>query len=133
MHSTLNYVDAAAMLAVLQYVIFGTLVAKARGTYGIKAPAVSGNEHFERRYRAHMNTLELLVVLLPSAYAAAHYWPGWAVAAAVLVYLLGRVVYWRAYVTEPASRSLGFTLSIAPVLALALCALVPALLGKSAA
>ena len=129
----MNLVDTTAMLAVLQYIFFGTLVAKARGTCGIKAPAVSGNEQFERVYRVQMNTLELLVVLFPSAYAAAHYWPKWVIAAAMCVYLVARFVYWRSYIANPASRTLGFTLSLAPVLALALSALVPALLGKSAA
>jgi len=118
---------------VLQYILFGTLVAKARQTYSIKAPAVSGNANFERMYRVHMNTLELLVVFFPSAYAAAHYWPQWAVAAAMCVYLAGRFVYWRAYVANPASRTLGFTLSLAPNMVMALGALVPALLGRSAA
>jgi glutathione S-transferase len=117
----------------MNLVFFGTLVAKARQTYGIKAPAVSGNEQFERIYRVHINTLELLVVFFPSAYAAAHYWPSWIVAIAMCVYIAGRFVYWRSYTANPSSRTLGFTLSIAPVMALALCALVPALLGKSAA
>jgi glutathione S-transferase len=129
----MNLVDAALMLAVLQYIVFGTLVAKARGTYGVKAPAITGNEQFERRYRVHANTLELFVVLVPSAYASAHYWPGWVVAVAVLVYLAGRFIYWRAYIAEPSSRSLGFTLSITPIFALAISALAAALMGKGAA
>ncbi len=129
----MNFVDAALMLAVLQYIVFGTLVAKARQTYSVKAPAITGNEQFERRYRVHANTLELLVVLVPSTLASAHYWPGWVVAVAVSVYLIGRLIYWRAYVAEPSSRSLGFTLSITPIVALALSALLAALVGKSAA
>ncbi len=130
---TMNLVDAVAMLAVLQYIFFGTLVAKARDTYGIKAPAVSGDEQFERMYRVQMNTLELLVVFFPSAYAAAHYWPQWAVAAAMCVYLIARFVYWRSYIANPASRTLGFALSLAPIMVMALSALAPALLGTSAA
>jgi glutathione S-transferase len=129
---SMNFVDATLMLAVLQYIAFGTLVAKARGTYGVKAPAITGNEHFERRYRAHANTLELLVVLVPSSYASAHYWPGWAVAIAVLIYLAGRLIYWRTYIAEPSTRTFGFTLSIAPIVLLALSALAAALIGKSA-
>ena len=126
----MNLVDVVAMLAVLQYLMFGSLVGRARGTYGVKSPAVTGHEQFERVYRVQMNTLELLVVLLPALYACARYWPGIYVAAAGLVYLVGRVVYWRAYVAAPASRGLGFLLSIGPVFALAIAALVPALLGK---
>ena len=126
----MNYVDTVAMLAIIQYLVFGSLVGKARGQYGVKAPAVSGNELFERVYRVQMNTLELLVAFLPALYAAARYWPGWVIAWIGVVYLVGRVLYWRAYVTAPASRGLGFMLSIGPVFTLALAALVPAVLGK---
>ena len=129
----MNYVDIVAMVAIIQYLMFGSLVGKARGQFGVKAPAVSGHEQFERVYRVQMNTLELLVAFLPALYAAARYWPGWVVAAVGSVFLVGRVIYWRAYITEPASRGLGFILSIGPVFSLALAALVPALLGKSVA
>jgi glutathione S-transferase len=127
----MNYVDTVAMLAIIQYLLFGSLVGKARGQYGVKAPAVSGNEQFERVYRVQMNTLELLVAFLPALYAAARYWPSWIIACVGAVYLVGRIIYWRAYVTAPASRGLGFVLSIGPVFTLALAALVPAVLGKS--
>ncbi|MGS0753637.1 MAPEG family protein [Roseateles sp. GG27B] len=83
----MHYVDIVAMLAVLQYLVFGALVGKARGKYGIKAPAITGSEGFERIYRVHMNTLELLVALLPALYVAARYWPAQYVAALGAVYL----------------------------------------------
>jgi uncharacterized MAPEG superfamily protein len=129
----MSAIDVVAMLAVLQYLIFGGLVGKARGVYGVKAPAVFGNEQFERLYRVQMNTLELLVALLPALYVAGKYWPSSVVASAGAVYLVGRVIYWRAYVKEPAKRSLGFLLSIGPIFGLALAALVAAALGKGAA
>lgn len=125
----MNLVDIVAMLAVLQYVFFAVLVGRAREKYGIRAPAVSGSEHFERAYRVQMNTLELLIALLPALYAAARYWPAVYVAAAGLVYLVGRLVYWRAYVRAPQSRSLGFALSIVPVLVLVVGALASAFAG----
>ena len=71
----MNWVDAVAIVAILQYLMFGSLVGQARGKFGVKAPAVSGNENFERIYRVQMNTLELLVVFLPALYASARYWP----------------------------------------------------------
>ncbi|MCB1627333.1 MAG: MAPEG family protein [Xanthomonadales bacterium] len=128
----MNPVDVVAMLAVLQYLVFASLVGKARGRYGVKAPAVTGSEPFERVYRVQMNTLELLVAFLPALYVAARYWPDWIIAGIGIIYLLGRVVYWHAYVSRPASRGRGFLLSILPVLGLALAALVPAALGKGA-
>jgi glutathione S-transferase len=127
----MHYVNVIAMLAVLQYLVFGSFVGKARGKYGVKAPAISGSEEFERVYRVQMNTLELLVALLPAMYVAARYWPQEYVAALGAVYLVGRIVYWRAYVKHPQSRGLGFMLSLVPIFALVLVGLVPALLGKN--
>lgn len=126
-------IDIIAMVAILQYLFFGGLVGRARRTYGVEAPAVVGNESFERIYRVQMNTLELLVVLLPVLYVAARYWPSWLVAGAGAVYVVGRLIYWRAYVKDPSGRSLGFLLSIVPVFVLALAVLVAAALGRHAA
>lgn len=127
----MHYVHAVAMLAVLQYLFFGGLVAMARGKYGVQAPAVTGDERFERVYRVQANTLELLVAFLPALYAAAHYWPAPYVAGAGAVYLIGRMLYWRAYVRDPATREIGFALSLLPIAALALAALAAALLRKT--
>ena len=126
----MNSVDVVALLAILQYLVFGGMVGKARGRYQVKAPAVTGAEGFERIYRVQMNTLELLVALVPALYIAARYWPADHMAALGAIYLLGRILYWRAYVAAPGSQGLGFTLSIGPVFVLVLAALVPALLGK---
>jgi uncharacterized MAPEG superfamily protein len=112
------WIDLVCVLAVLQAIFFGVMVGSARGKYGVNAPAVSGHPMFERMYRVQMNTLELLVAFLPALYLASHYWsPQW-VAATGAIYLVGRLVYWRAYLRDPASRTLGFGLSAFPVLAL---------------
>lgn len=127
----MNLVDALAMAAVLQYLVFGALVGRARVKTGLKAPAVTGNEVFERHYRVQMNTLELLVPLLPAAYASAHYWPATFVAGALAVFIVGRLLYFRAYIANPASRAPGFMLSMLPVLVLTLAALGGALVGRA--
>jgi glutathione S-transferase len=75
-------------------------------------------------YRVQMNTLETLVVFMPSLYLAARYWPAYLVAGLGAVYLIGRLIYWRAYVRDPAKRALGFMLSMVPTTALAVLALV---------
>ena len=129
----MNFVDVVAMLAIIQYLFFGTRVSKARELYGVKAPAVKGDERFERVYRVQMNTLELLVAFVPAMYAATRYWPAWAVAATGVIYLAGRFVYWRAYVTEPKSRGVGFVLSIGPVLTIVIATLISATIGGRAA
>jgi glutathione S-transferase len=129
----MNYVDVVALLAVSQYIAFSSLVGQARIKYGVKAPAVTGSEPFERAYRVQMNTLELLAAFLPSLYVAAKYWSPAYVASAGAVYVVGRFIYWRAYVADPKTRSLGFVLSIGPVFALLLAGLFAAAIGKSAA
>lgn len=117
------WLHLVAVLALFQFLLFGALVARARGKYGVHAPATTGNEVFERFYRVQINTLELLVLLLPAMWIAAAYWdPRW-VAAAGAVYLAGRMVYLRAYTTEPRTRGLGYMLSIAPVVGLMAAAL----------
>lgn len=58
------YVDIVTALAVLQFLVFGCKVARARWRYGVKAPKVAGNPVFERHFRVQQNTLEQLVVFL---------------------------------------------------------------------
>jgi uncharacterized membrane protein YecN with MAPEG domain len=122
----LNYVDIVAVIAVLQLIFFSVLVGSARGKYGVSAPAVVGHELFERAYRVQMNTLEVLVAFLPALFLAAKYWSQPAIAGIGAIYVLGRFIYWRAYMGAPKSRGLGFGLSVLPVLVLLLAALVGA-------
>jgi uncharacterized MAPEG superfamily protein len=118
------WVDLVTVAALLQYMFFATLVGRARGQYGVKAPATTGNDMFERYYRVQMNTLELMVVFIPCLWMAAHYWSAGWMSAIGAIYLIGRFIYLKAYVRDPASRSLGYTLSFIPVVALMLAALV---------
>lgn len=123
------WIDVVAALAVIEFIGFGILVGGARTKYGVKAPATTGHPQFDRLYRVQMNTLELLIALLPAMYLAARYWsPNW-VAAGGVVYLIGRLVYLRAYVKDPASRALGYALSVLPVLAMLGATLVGALMA----
>ncbi|MGA2776063.1 MAG: MAPEG family protein [Steroidobacteraceae bacterium] len=121
------YVNIVTILAVLQFIVFGVKVGNARTRYGVKAPAITGNEIFERYFRVQQNTLELIVAFLPGIYLFAHYWnPLWA-AGLGLVYLIGREVYAMGYVKDPAKRSAGFGLSATPVLILLFGALIGAI------
>ena len=122
----MNYVYIVALLAVLQFIVFSMLVGAARGKYGIAAPAMTGNEHFERAVRVQMNTLEQMVCFLPALLIAANYWSPVVVAALGVVYLVGRTLYRQAYVANPAKRGLGFFLTFLPTTLLVLAGLVGA-------
>jgi glutathione S-transferase len=116
----MELVVLVVMLALVQYIVFGAQVGRARVKYGIRAPAMSGHAMFERALRVQMNTLEVLVVFIPAAFGFAYLadslgWYGSEIAAFLgVVYLIGRHVYARAYLQDPASRSLGFLLSMMP-------------------
>jgi glutathione S-transferase len=109
----LPFTALVSLAAIALYFYMGFAVAMARGRYGVKAPAVTGHEMFERTYRVHMNTLEWLPLLLV---------PLWLFAAQVsdryaaligLAWIIGRIIYMRAYMQDPASRSLGFMVQMA--------------------
>lgn len=112
------WVDLVTLLAIIEFFFFVFLVGKAREKYGIKAPATTGNTEFERYFRVQQNTLETLIMFLPALWIAAHYWPAGWMAAIGLIYLIGRLIYLRAYVQEPRSRTIGYLASILPVAAL---------------
>jgi hypothetical protein len=122
------YVDIVTALALLQFVYFGIQVGRARGRFGVKAPAVTGNEQFERYFRVQQNTLESIVLFVPSLYLFSRYFsPLWAAGLGV-IYLIGRQVYAAAYVKDPAKRELGYALTALPVLVLIVGALIGAVL-----
>jgi len=120
------YVDIVTALAVLQFIVFGFKVGGARGRYGVKAPAITGNEIFERHFRVQMNTLEQLIAFLPGIYMFAHYFSPKVAAALGVVYLIGRELYAFTYVKDPANRSVGFGMTFLPVVILVLGGLIGA-------
>jgi len=120
----MELVAIVVIVALIQYTIFGALVGKARGTYNVEAPAVSGHPVFERYYRVHMNTLESLMLFIPSIFLFGMYVNSQIAAILGIVFIIGRYIFFRAYVKEPKSRSLGFALTMLPSAIMALGVLV---------
>jgi glutathione S-transferase len=114
------YVDIVTALALLQFMVFGFKVAKARGRYGVAAPAVAGNQIFERYFRVQQNTLEQLIVFLPGLYLFSHYYSPPVAAALGVVYLIGREIYAMTYVKDPKKREAGYVLTVLPMTVLIL-------------
>ena len=105
------YATLIVLLALLQYVYFIALVGKARGTYNVKAPATDGDERFVSTFRVQQNTLEQLIIFIPSVFAFSWYLSDLWVLVPGAIYLIGRFMYAAAYIKEPASRELGMGLT----------------------
>src|SRR5437879_11480806 len=60
-------------LALAEFFFFMWAVARARVRFGVAAPATAGHEVFERYFRMQMNTLEQLIVFVPSIVLFARY------------------------------------------------------------
>jgi len=106
----MEYVALVCLLLVVQYLTFTMLVGAARSKSGIRAPAVTGDEQFERAYRVQMNTLEQLVIALPALWLSGLYFDPLVAALLGLAFFLGRLLYRVSYVRDPAKRGLGFGL-----------------------
>jgi glutathione S-transferase len=111
-------VHIVVALALVQFLFFCFAVGKARGTYKVAAPATTGNEMFERYFRVQMNTLELLVIFVPSIVIFGQYFGAYVAVALGVIYLVGRLIYFTSYVKDPKSRSMGYGLSALPVMIL---------------
>ena len=110
----MELVAIVTILALGQFVLFSVQVGSMRGKHGVKAPAMSGHPEFERMFRIQQNTMEQLVVFVPALWIFAQYVnPLWA-AGLGLVFIIGRFIYRSSYLKDPASRSMGFTITFLP-------------------
>jgi glutathione S-transferase len=100
------------LLVCLLMLATGINVGRARVRYGIKAPAISGHEMFERAYRVQMNTLENAATVLPVLWVNAVFISDRGAAALGVLWLISRIWYALAYQNEPSKRGPAFVLSM---------------------
>ena len=105
-----HFTALVTCLAILVYFYSSILVSKARGKFGVKLPAISGNPDFERVFRAQMNTLEWLPIFLPSLWLSAVYISDPLAAGLGLVWVVGRILYILGYAQAIAKRGRGFAI-----------------------
>lgn len=124
----MELVAIVGLLALLEYWAFLVMTGQARGRFGVAAPATAGHPIFERYFRVQMNTLEQLALFLPGL--AVFSWTvseRWAAAMGV-VFIVGRALYARGYIHDPAKRGPGFLLTLIANGVLVIGGLVGALL-----
>jgi uncharacterized MAPEG superfamily protein len=117
------YVALVTLLILIQYLIFMMQVGAARGKGKVQAPAVTGEEAYERASRVQMNTIEQMVVTLPAMWLVANFFRADVAAVLGVLFLIGRFIYSAAYRKDPASRGLGFLVGFIANIALILCGL----------
>lgn len=108
-----------SLVTMLVFVIYFVLIGNvgfARNKFKISAPAMTGNADFERYVRVHYNTMEQMVMMLPSMWFFAYFvniqW------ASILggLWCLGRIVYAIGYYRGANQRHLGSMLSFVPTI-----------------
>jgi glutathione S-transferase len=113
-----HFTALVTCLAVLFYFLTSVRVAQARGTYGVKAPAITGHPDFERIFRVQMNTLEWMPVFLPALWLFAIYVSDAIAAAFGVVWIVGRVLYMTGYAEAANKRGRGFAIQASAAIVL---------------
>ena len=120
------------LLALVQFIIFGALVGLTRNQFNVHAPATTGQDDWERRFRVHQNTMEQLVSFIPAIWICATYTSVAVACILGVTFLVGRTLYAVTYIRDPASRGPGMVITFGSVVLLILCGLggvAAALLG----
>ena len=125
----MEFVTVVIILALIEYMYFGAMAGQARVKYGVEAPATTGNPIFERTLRVQQNTLEQLVVFLPSIWFFATYVNPFIAALLGIVFIVGRFVYFTGYVADPGKRGTGFLITFVANAVLLLGGLVGAIMA----
>ena len=122
-------VTVVVMLALIEYFIFSLQVGMARGRFEVPAPATTGNEHFERYFRAAANTGEQLLMFIPGMYAFGTYVNPTAAAIVGLVFIAARALYFKTYTADAEKRGPGMIGSVLANAVLVIGALIGALMS----
>jgi glutathione S-transferase len=103
----MELVFATILLALLEYSVMAALVGRARGQYGVHAPATTGHPAFERINRVHINTLENLIVFVPAVWIFGLYVSSLWAAVLGATFVLARAIYAVGYYRAAERRGAG--------------------------
>ena len=106
------YTSFITLMTVLLMLGLTFNVGRARGKYHVHAPAITGNEFFERAYRIQLNTIENVMMFLPALWLYAIFIGDKGAGDSGVIWLIARVWYAIAYQINPSKRALGFMISL---------------------
>lgn len=107
-------------LALFVYMVLTVNVGRARNKFNVQPPTTMGNPDFERVLRVQQNTLEHMVVFLPSLWLFTFFVDPKMGAGLGAVWILARILYAWGYYQEAKKRAPGFLLAVFTQLALLL-------------
>ena len=100
------------LLALAQFTWFTFRVGGARSKYNVTAPKTTGDENWERLFRVQQNTMEQLVIFIPTMVTFSLYVSAlWGLVPGIL-FLLGRQLYSYQYVNKPGGRVPGMAMTL---------------------
>ncbi len=110
--------------SLLMYFVVTINVGRARAKYKITPPQMTGDQNFERVVRVQQNTLEQLILFLPSLWLFSLFVnPVWG-AGIGATWVLGRILFAWGYYQAAEKRILGFGISYLATITLLIGALV---------
>lgn len=108
----MQYTAWVTLASVLMYGWIVKNVGSARVRYQVKAPSIDGPIQFQSILRVQANTVEQMVMHLPSLWLSAYFFSDMWAAILGAIWLVGRVVYALSYYQAPEKRSLGFGIGL---------------------
>jgi len=104
--------------ALILYFVVTINVGRARFKHKVSPPQMTGNPDFERVLRVQQNTLEQMILFLPSLWLFSQFIsPIWG-AAIGAVWIIGRILFAWGYYQAAEKRAAGFGISTLATLAL---------------
>lgn len=116
-------------LALLQTFVFAFQVGQARVKHSVNAPATSGSDEFDRTFRIHQNTIEQMIIFVPSLWMFGYYVDAKIGAGVGLVFVIARLVYRSAYRGNPKNRGTGFSIGALSMMILLVGGLIGAVMS----
>lgn len=107
----MRFTVLATFSALIAYVWFLLKVARARQQFGVEAPKTTGNADFERIFRVQQNTVEQLVLFLPSLWLFGFYVSDAVAGLLGLCWTASRVLYASEYYADAKKRGPGAALT----------------------
>ncbi len=120
----LIFPSLATVITLILYFVLIFNVGRARSKYNVPVPQISGNPDFERVFRVQQNTVEQLILFLPSLWLfsliVSPIWGG----GIGSIWVVGRIIYAWGYYQTAEKRILGFAINSFCNMALILGSLV---------